>query len=254
MGGSFALFRLQSPVPEQDGVLDRDAADNFCSDGADTICPLYNADSDQGRVMMKKFQVSGFRFQVCHFATLSLTSFLIILASCNNPFETRTPQQPATGGVTVKPANTPENVLYNMRVTFEALSVQDYLDVFSDDFVFNPDPEDSIEYEDRFGSVWNKNREIDFANNFFLAVNADTLAHNSVSVTLFKYSYRPGQDMYEYDYEVEIVIKEKLTVLSGRAWLFLREYSDGKWYIYQWVDHRYEKKKITWGVLRALYI
>jgi len=198
--------------------------------------------------MMKKFQVSGFRFQDLK------TLFLIILASCNNPFETRTPQQPATGGVTVKPANTPENVLYNMRVTFEALSVQDYLDVFSDDFVFNPDPEDSIEYEDRFGSVWNKNREIDFANNFFLAVNADTLAHNSVSVTLFKYSYRPGQDMYEYDYEVEIVIKEKLTVLSGRAWLFLREYSDGKWYIYQWVDHRYEKKKITWGVLRALYI
>ena len=175
-----------------------------------------------------------------------------ILSSCNNPFQTRTPQEPGSGGVAVKPANTPENVLYNMRVTFEARSVQDYLDVFSDDFVFNPDPEDSIEYEDRFGSVWDKKREIDFANNFFLAVNADTLA--SVIVTLFKYEYRPGQDMYEYVYEVEIEIKKKLTVVNGRAWLFLREYPDGKWYIYQWVDHRYEKSKITWGVLRALYI
>ena len=196
-----------------------------------------------------------FSLPLCHFVTLSLLSLLIILASCNNPFATRTPLQPTTGGIAVKPANAPENVLYNMRVTFEALSVQDYLDVFSDDFVFNPDPEDSIEYEDRFGSVWNKNREIDFANNFFLSVSADTLANNSVSVTLFKYSYRPGQDMYEYEYEVEIVIKEKLTVLSGRAWIFLREYADGKWYIYQWVDHRYEiKNKITWGVLRALNI
>jgi hypothetical protein len=179
---------------------------------------------------------------------------ILYTVSCNNPFSTRTPQVPSSGGVAVKPATTADNVLYNMRVTFEGRSLQDYLDVFSEDFRFNPDPEDSLEYEDRFNTPWNKERENDFANNFFLTVNADTLADNSVTLSLFRYEYRPGQDMYEYNYEVEIEIQNKVTILSGRAWLFLREYPDGKWYIYQWVDHRYERKKITWGVLRAMYL
>ena len=141
-----------------------------------------------------------------------------------------------------------------MRVAFEALSTQDYLDVFSEDFIFNPDTEDSIDYEDRFLSVWNKDRETDFANNFFLEVQADTLHNNSVSVSLFKYEYRPGQDMYEYDYTIEIDFMDEQTVYNGRAWLFLRESDDGKWYIDQWVDHRYEISSDidgTWGVLRA---
>ena len=121
---------------------------------------------------------------------LSLMCFItaalfFAFVSCNNPFKTRTPAEPTSGGVAIKPANTPENVLYNMRVAFEALSIQDYLDVFSEDFVFNPDTEDSIGYEVQFLSVWNKDREIDFANNFFIKVQADTLHNNSVSVTLF---------------------------------------------------------------------
>ncbi|MFC1508959.1 hypothetical protein ACFL60_04625 [Candidatus Omnitrophota bacterium] len=178
-------------------------------------------------------------------------ALFLALVSCNNPFKTRTPAEPTSGGVAIKPANTPENVLYNMRVAFEALSTQDYLDVFSEDFIFNPDTEDSIDYEQQFLSIWNKDREIDFANNFFIKVQADTLHNNSVTVTLFKYEYRPGQDMYEYDYEIDIYFMDELTTLNGRAWLFLREYDDGKWYIRQWVDHRYEINMDTWGWLRA---
>ena len=195
------------------------------------------------RIKMKRLNLS----LLCFITAALYFAFV----SCNNPFKTRTPSEPTSGGVAIKPANTPENVLYNMRVSFEALSIQDYLDVFSEDFIFNPDTEDSIDHEEQFLSIWNKDREIDFANNFFIKVQADTLHNNSVTVTLFKYEYRPGQDMYEYDYTVEIDFMDEVTALNGRAWLFLRESDDGKWYIRQWVDHRYEKNKDTWGVLRA---
>ncbi len=183
-------------------------------------------------------------------------ALFLAFVSCNNPFKTRTPPEPTSGGVAIKPANSPENVLYNMRVAFEALSIQDYLDVFSEDFIFNPDTEDSIGYEVQFLSVWNKDREIDFANNFFIKVLADTLHNNSVSFEFFKYEYKPGQDMYEYEYEVEIDFMDELTILNGRAWLYMREYDDGKWYIYRWVDHLFETSdgRITLGVFRAMNI
>ena len=184
---------------------------------------------------------------------IAVTAIAFLLFACNNPFSTRTPQEPTSGGVAIRPANTPENVLYNMRVAFEGLSTQDFLDIFSEDFMFNPDPEDSSKYDGEYSSTWNKERETDFVNNFFLTVQSDTLAVDPVSVTIFNYEYEPGQDMYVYEYEVEIDFSDVYKVLSGRAWLFLREESDGKWYIYQWADHQYEKDKITFGELRALY-
>ena len=182
-----------------------------------------------------------------------LLIFYFIALSCNNPFQTRIPEKPPPGGAAIKPANSAENVLYNMRIAFDSLSIQDYLDAFSEDFIFIPDPEDSIEYENDFRTVWNKDRETEYATNLFTHVRSDSLGKRSVSIPISNYEYKPGEDMYEYNYVIEL--KDAVTdTLRGRAWLYLKEYPDGKWYIYQWVDHRVQIYTNTWGVLRASYI
>ncbi|MBN1293261.1 MAG: hypothetical protein JXB48_15590 [Candidatus Latescibacteria bacterium] len=178
--------------------------------------------------------------------------------SCNNPFKTRTPVEPPSGGgVAIKPANSPENVLYNMKIAFNNYSIQDYLDVFSEDFVFAPDTEDSIAYEDRFITSWDKNRESEFATNLFTKIRSDSLVDRSVEIILSSYEYKSGNDMYEYSYVIEQkdeTAEIPVVTLRGRAWLYLREYPDGKWYIYMWLDRKVQLTTMTWGVLRALNI
>jgi len=181
----------------------------------------------------------------------ALLILLILFVSCNNPFNTREPQNPGTEGVAIKPSNSPENVLYNLKASFEGLSIQDYLDVFSEDFVFHPDPDDSVGYEEDFKNGWDFERETEFANNFLQRQNFKSDIEGSpIELTPF-YDYKAGQDMYDYTYDMFIVKKDTTVTVEGRAWLYLREDTEGKWSIYRWVDFRYRLNSMTWGVLRA---
>jgi len=199
--------------------------------------------TDKKKLTCWKLTVAGFGAVI----------FYCILLSCNNPFQTRTPEKPPPGGVAIKPANSAENVLYNMRVSFDSLSVQDYLDAFSEDFVFVPDPADSQLYENDFRSVWNKEKETDYVTNLFTEIRSDSLGGRSVSIPISNYKFKPGEDMYEYNYVIEIK-NAVIDTLRGRAWVYLKEYPDGKWYIYHWVDHRVQVDTQTWGYLRRSYI
>ncbi|MHB9029846.1 MAG: hypothetical protein ACYC9O_13850, partial [Candidatus Latescibacterota bacterium] len=80
--------------------------------------------------------------------------FILVAAACNNPFSTRTPEEPPAGGAIILPATSPEKVLHTLEESVKAGSIQDYLDVFSDDFAFAPDPGDSLANEQYFQSRW----------------------------------------------------------------------------------------------------
>lgn len=180
-----------------------------------------------------------------------LLVLLLIFDSCNNPFSTREPQKPGSEGTAIKPANSPENVLYNLGASFEGLSIQDYLDVFSEDFAFHPDPDDSVGYEEDFINGWDFEKETEFANNFLQRQNfKEDIEGSPIELTPF-YDYKAGQDMYDYTYDMFIIKKDTTVRVEGTAWLYLRENKEGNWSIYRWVDFRYRTNSITWGVLRA---
>lgn len=181
--------------------------------------------------------------------------FAALFTACNNPFSTRTPSVPPKEGAVILPATSPERVLHNLEESVRAMSIQDYLDVFSDDFVFSPDPGDSLAYEQDFQTPWTKERESEFALNFFQQASQDSTFYVQL-YTYFPSVYHPGETMYEYFYKVtygsESIAK---TELYGKAWLYFRESSDGKFSVFLWVDHRVKpvEKASTWGVLRARY-
>ena len=192
------------------------------------------------------------------FVSCVMLLLLLQLNSCNNPFSTREPDKPGSEGAAIKPPKSPENVLDNLSASFEGLSIQDYLDVFSEDFEFNPDSEDSLEYEEIFVNGWNYERETEFAQNFLQRKNFKQDIESSPIDISPLYEYKPGQDMYEYDYHMFILESDSTVTnyyikleIEGRAWLYLREDTEGRWAIYKWVDFRLHPHSKSWGVLRA---
>jgi hypothetical protein len=185
-----------------------------------------------------------------------LAGVMLTLNSCNNPFSTRDPEDPGSEGAAIKPPNSPENVLFNLEASFEGLSILDYLSVFSDDFMFNPDPEDSLLYLEDFTSGWGYEKEDEFANNYLQRVNFTDHIEGK-PIFLDTVSIVPGVDLYEYTYNMYIFEADSTGVdpsrieIEGEAWLYFREDSEGKWYIYQWTDHRINSNSITWGALKA---
>lgn len=182
---------------------------------------------------------------------------LLGAGSCNNPFSTRDPEPGVTDGAMIKPPNSAENVLSNLEASFEGLSIYDYINVFSEDFVFHPDREDSLEYLEDFRNGWDYNREIEFANNFLVPQNFHMNGESGSIFLTPTYEYKPGLEMYEYNYQMFIFFAGADSTdstrieVEGEAWLYLRENSEGSWSIYQWIDYRLNSSSLTWGALRA---
>jgi len=192
------------------------------------------------------------------------TGIAMFFVACNNPFATRTPQKPDNvTGVAIKPPTSAENVLWNLRASFESMSVQDYLDLFTEDFVFNPDYDDSITYIEEFRNGWTMDQETAFAENFLqISINSEIEVYPN-------YEYKPGEGMYDYIYSMKIFQPDstahpsatktaaaltKRFDVKGHAYIYLRDDTEGKWRIYKWTEiENMTADYLTWGVLRAEY-
>jgi hypothetical protein len=185
---------------------------------------------------------------------LCISAAIMALCCCNNPFSTRTPETPSEiGGASVKPANSAENVIYNLRVSIENKSLQDYLDIFSESFTMHPDPDDSLAFEQDFRYGWDKESERLYAEHFLQPTITDEIA-----VLSHLYDYQPGQDMFDYVYSFDVFpadstgTVEKVRV-RGHAYLYLNETDDGSWALTKWVELENMSEVggyITWAVLR----
>jgi hypothetical protein len=189
-----------------------------------------------------------------HFLFALVLLAALLAAACNNPFSTRTPEEPPlNGGAAILPATSPERVLNNLQESFRARSIQDYLDVFSDDFIFSPDPKDSLAWEQDYRSRWTKERESDFALNFFQQAQQDSTFQVQMN-TYAPSVYNPGERMYTYYYKLTSGGKTIPEVtIYGWAEFYFRENAEGKWSIMLWVDHWARENSPAGGALRARF-
>ncbi len=183
---------------------------------------------------------------------------LILGAGCHNPFDTRTPETPSDfGGAAIKPASSAENVLYNLRVSFENLSLQDYLDVFGEDFRLHPDPDDSLAFEQDFRDGWDLEDERLYAEHFFQPQVTEEIA-----VLTHLAEYDAGEEFFDYIYSFDVIPADSTGTLPkvkvrGHAFLYFRENDDGIWKLVKWVELENMARDgsyITWAVLRRNHI
>lgn len=186
-------------------------------------------------------------------AMMILPALLLLGAACNNPFSTRTPEVPPDSDAVFLPPTSPEKVIHNLQTAVKAKSIQDYLDVFSEDFAFAPDPGDSAFFEQYYRSRWTKESEYGFAINFFQQAQSDSLF--SLALTTYAPSvYQPGEQMFLYHYLLSYGRVGDKTEVYGKAYLYFRESDEGKWNIFLWADVRARKNSPTWGVIRTQYL
>ena len=174
-----------------------------------------------------------------------------LLTSCGDfPFSTREAIPPTTVGDSPDPPLTPAVVLSNLILSVNTRSPVTYEENFAGNFIFKPDPSDSVEVEKDFPGAfadWNLKIEAGvteymldpvrckFANLQFLN---EVIVEDTDSTSILQEDY------------VLIVAYESVVEYTGSARFFMK-LSDGYWYIERWVDYLNVDQDPTWGRLKG---
>jgi hypothetical protein len=179
---------------------------------------------------------------------LAVAILAIPLQSC---FGTRDVIPPTSVGDTPDPALTPGIVLSNLILSVNRRDLGFYEDNFAPDFIFRPDPSDSVEVEKDFpGAYANWNRDVEtgvteymldpvrckFAN---LQFGNEIIVEETDSTSILQEDY------------VLIVAYESVVGYSGSARFSMRKLPDGYWYIDRWVDYLNTDQGPSWGRLKG---
>ena len=194
------------------------------------------------------------------------------------PLSTQIPDCPSGQQIPLRDRTTPTSVLANLASIFQAnpelRSPQQYMEQFTDDFVFEPDPEDVQLYPEVYAvdrdTVWGAAEERNFAR-FILSPEQ---IHSAHFVRWFKSSDEriPADDelreTFIFPYEAEFVEIISTTGtdsvettfntigIKGLAEIELvtPTVENPVWSIAVWRDQRDQASaKFSWGELRALF-
>ena len=198
------------------------------------------------------------------FKTFWVAGWIMVLSGvlrCESPFSTRTPEEPEKPRPyrLLSRSIAPGNVLINLKTVYDyALSVDDYMDGLSEEFLFEPDPSDALVYEDTFSSPWNAERERTFTANLFDRILSDPQDTPRV-LTRWEEIVADDEEereaYFEYEYKLEFRDKqdESWKAAEGKAYLYLRKGEDENWALSRWVDEKTNEEIPSWGALRAQF-
>lgn len=182
---------------------------------------------------------------------------LSVCLSCTNPFNTRTPEEPASDE---PPTNTPlqndpGTILDKIQLAFREKDIRLYSDCLADpslvnaSFIFLPEAQEISRF-----SNWTKADEINYFNNL---VNNDTLIQVKLEYNIETFKII-AQDTVQIDFSYSITaeFRKKTESYQGRSILDILESSASLWYIFRWVDLRLDTDALidgTWSTLKANY-
>ena len=181
---------------------------------------------------------------------VACTGLAVLGASC---FSTRDAIPPTSVGDAPELPLTVWDVLYNMTLAVGNKQPVTYEELFTDNFLFKPDPSDSAEVEKNFPGAyanWNKNIETGVMEYILDPVRCkfaklEFFYENEVIVDFTDTTY-----ILQEDYSL-LLQHEVPAGYSGRARFFFRKDVDGYWYIDRWVDYLNEEQVPSWGRLKG---
>jgi hypothetical protein len=168
-------------------------------------------------------------------------------------FETRDPQEGEGEETFWQPPTSPQIIVVNLEVAFENRIFNDYRRALTADFVFRPDPADSVQISiDTGGSPvfvnWDRDVEVSVAEQ--IAVGADSI---NVSFSIGTEDILDNGDrLLKKVYRLTVVRGGATVVYDGEAWLWTRQVANGEWYIFRWEDIRsVPPPAVSWGYLKG---
>ena len=191
------------------------------------------------------------------------------------PLSTQLPDCPSGQQLFLREPTRPEYVLNNLTSIFQAQpqlrSLQQYMEQFTEDFVFTPDPDDVQLYPDVYNVVWGAAEERNFAR----LILAPERLHSARFVRWFNSSKDERElsddqlrETFKFSYEAEFV--EIISSAGGDSGepefdtigikgfveidLVTPTLENPVWSIAAWRDQRDRASaKFSWGELRALF-
>lgn len=188
-----------------------------------------------------------------------MLTILFLLAACENPFSTRTPEPPEQNKSTFIPPTSPDIVFVNLRVAIQEKNVENYISSFVDTtrssqrFIFVPDQRAVTNHPGVF-DFWQLEDERRYLSRLFQAAPADSirtlrfiLENSSEGATQATFSQR-----YEFIVRHSRQGQNIPTVYRGQCNFMLEKNQTGDWAIYRWEDFT-NGVDPTWSELKALF-
>jgi hypothetical protein len=179
---------------------------------------------------------------------LAAAGLAVLLQSC---FGTRDSIPPTAGGDLPDPALTPDVVLSNLILAVNVQNAQFYEQNFAPNFIFRPDPSDSVEVEKDYPGVYgNWNRDIETGVTEYMLDPVRCKFANLQFGNEIIVEETDSTSVLQEDY-VLIVAYESVVGYSGSARLFMRRLPGGYWYIEKWIDYLNVGQDPSWGRLKG---
>jgi len=181
--------------------------------------------------------------------------FLMSFAVCGcGLFEPRTPEVPGKTGTWIPPT-TPEIVLENIQSSMTQKVISNYVQNFTTDFVFHPDPSDSIDLSATQPNVYdNWTRSVDSTVTqaiFDDVASFDLITFTKRDTTIF---VDPDHCVFYYKYLLQVTFKAGGSeYFRGLVEYHLRREGGANWYVFVWIDKRDPSfpSSRTWGNLKG---
>jgi hypothetical protein len=187
-----------------------------------------------------------------------LLAVLLPAAACGvfDPRDTEPPEGGSSGAVYEQPQE-PEVVISNLVNVMVEYPHVNYTELFADDYVFIPDPDDVLTLENIYGpgvfDGWDADVEVDVGEKLFgryilalLELSEGTISEDTDSTYTVL-----------HEYTLDILRDDGWYSYRGAASFRLRQdTSDNLWYMYEWQDFRTEASDSagvdgTWGFLKG---
>jgi ketosteroid isomerase-like protein len=153
--------------------------------------------------------------------------------------------------------STPDNAIQKLEMAYESMDADAYMECLAEDFLYflNPDDLDDNPY---LPPYWDKAEERTIAWNMF----ADTTAVGSIDLTLTVVSRDslPGEDLWEYEVDVDLTVEAGTAYLSSGLSLFvMRRSPDHLQTTWQIIEHHdlgedgIQRENTTWTAIKLLF-
>jgi hypothetical protein len=181
---------------------------------------------------------------------VACTGLVVLGASC---FSTRDAIPPTTVGSAPVLPLTVWDVLYNMKLAVDSQQPVTYEELFRDNFIFKPNPSDSIEVEKNFpGAYANWNYVIETG---VMEYILDPVRCKYANLQFFyedEVIWEFTDTTYILHENYSLVLKqEAFAGYNGTARFFFRKDVDGYWFIERWGEYLYDEQDPSWGRLKG---
>lgn len=185
---------------------------------------------------------------------LVLAAFVLVTSGCS-VFETRDPEDPASGASNWLQPDTPDRVVQNIQTAVADMNARDYLRSLSENFTFEP-TQPARARENSLWTGWGAPDE----ETYFTRLAASSNFLSGHSLQLLDVSKNIVDDeRFVVDANYILTVRHSRsaedipTVFQGGLVWEIQRSEEGLWYLHRWTD-RESANESSWSELKSIFV